>query len=83
MSVELLVNNWIKAAYDRGASDLHLEPEGDDKLRVRMRVDGDLHHAEPHPGGVCGQPDLEAEPSSERPARSIAGAAKLISARRR
>ncbi|MBI3723710.1 type II/IV secretion system protein [bacterium] len=49
MSVELLVNNWIKAAYDRGASDVHLEPEGDDKLRVRMRVDGDLHHIETVP----------------------------------
>src|SRR3954470_18613834 len=36
-----LVNQIVAQAVDRGASDIHLEPEGD-KLRVRCRVDGVL-----------------------------------------
>jgi type IV pilus assembly protein PilB len=46
VSVEQLVDRWIQTAFERGASDLHLEPEGEDKLRVRIRVNGDLHHLE-------------------------------------
>src|SRR5207245_862237 len=46
MSVELLVDRWIHTAFERGASDIHLEPEGEDKLRVRIRVDGELRQLE-------------------------------------
>ena len=46
MSVEHLVNNWITTAYERGASDLHIEPHTKDRVRVRMRVDGQLRQLE-------------------------------------
>lgn len=46
MSVEQLVNNWIIKAYERGASDIHVEPSGKDRARVRMRVDGNLRDLE-------------------------------------
>lgn len=42
MSTELKVNQWIQDAYARGASDIHFEPDKDDKVRVRFRVDGKL-----------------------------------------
>lgn len=42
-----MVNQWIESAYERGASDIHFEPlDKDDRLRVRMRVDGDLRGVE-------------------------------------
>jgi type II secretory ATPase GspE/PulE/Tfp pilus assembly ATPase PilB-like protein len=44
--IELLVNTWIKNAYERGASDLHFEAEVEDKVRIRMRVDGALRQVE-------------------------------------
>ncbi|MEZ0230080.1 MAG: GspE/PulE family protein [Planctomycetota bacterium] len=43
MSVELVVDRWIQTAFERAASDIHIEPAGEDKLRVRIRSDGDLH----------------------------------------
>ncbi|MCO5171542.1 MAG: GspE/PulE family protein [Planctomycetes bacterium] len=47
MSVELMVNQWIEAAHERGASDIHFEPlDKDDRLRVRVRVDGELRGIE-------------------------------------
>ncbi|MEZ6188531.1 MAG: GspE/PulE family protein [Planctomycetota bacterium] len=46
MSVEHLVNSWITTAYERGASDLHIEPHTKDRVRVRMRVDGQLRQLE-------------------------------------
>jgi len=46
VSVELMVNQWIQQAAERRASDIHLEPTEDDRLRVRMRVDGDLRAVE-------------------------------------
>src|SRR4051812_6789866 len=42
MSIENLVNQWIDAAMAAGASDIHFEPDGEDRVRVRMRVDGKL-----------------------------------------
>ena len=42
MSTELKVNTWISDAYERGASDIHFEPDKEDKVRVRFRVDGKL-----------------------------------------
>ncbi len=43
-----MVNQWIESAHDRGASDVHFEPldGAGDRLRVRMRVDGDLRGIE-------------------------------------
>src|SRR5688500_19784940 len=43
-----MVNTWIEQAYERGASDIHFEPfdKDDDRLRVRMRVDGELRGVE-------------------------------------
>lgn len=42
-----MVNQWIETAHDRGASDIHFEPlDKDDRLRVRMRVDGELRGVE-------------------------------------
>ena len=46
MSVEQQINGWIQTAHERGASDIHFEPEKGDRLRVRMRVDGLLSHME-------------------------------------
>ena len=46
MSVEEKVNQWISDAYERGASDVHFEPDRDDKVRVRFRVDGKLRQIE-------------------------------------
>jgi len=46
VSTDHLVNQWIVDASGRGASDVHLEPEKGDQLRVRFRVDGRLHHIE-------------------------------------
>ncbi len=37
-----LVNNLLAQAMDRGASDIHIEPE-DDRFSVRFRIDGVLH----------------------------------------
>jgi type II secretory ATPase GspE/PulE/Tfp pilus assembly ATPase PilB-like protein len=51
VDVEQLVNDWIRDAYDRGASDMHFEPERGGRLRVRMRVDGNLTHIETVPNG--------------------------------
>ncbi len=46
-----MVNQWIESAHERGASDIHFEPDKDDKVRVRMRVDGDLRTIEVVPDG--------------------------------
>src|SRR5579872_497535 len=46
MSVELVVDRWIKTAFERGASDVHIEPAGEEKLRVRFRCDGALQQFE-------------------------------------
>src|SRR5690349_7780909 len=48
MSVEVMVNQWISTAHERGASDIHFEPadSGEDRIRVRMRIDGDLRGVE-------------------------------------
>jgi type II secretory ATPase GspE/PulE/Tfp pilus assembly ATPase PilB-like protein len=48
LSVELMVNQWIESAHSRGASDIHFEPldKNEDRLRVRMRVDGELRGIE-------------------------------------
>ena len=46
MNVEQVLNQWIQTAHERGASDIHFEPEKGDKLRVRLRVDGLLSHLE-------------------------------------
>jgi type II secretory ATPase GspE/PulE/Tfp pilus assembly ATPase PilB-like protein len=47
LSVELMVNQWISSAGERGASDVHFEPlDKDDRMRVRMRVDGELRGIE-------------------------------------
>ncbi|MBI1944178.1 MAG: type II/IV secretion system protein [Deltaproteobacteria bacterium] len=36
-----LVNQLVVSAWQRGASDIHLEPNGDDRpIRVRLRIDG-------------------------------------------
>ena len=55
MSIELKVNSWIQDAYSRGASDIHFEPDKDDKVRVRFRVDGKLKTVETAEGcrSVC------------------------------
>ena len=42
MSSEEKVNQWITDAYKAGASDIHVEPDQGDKVRVRFRVDGKL-----------------------------------------
>ncbi|RMG11495.1 MAG: type II/IV secretion system protein [Planctomycetota bacterium] len=42
MSTEGQLNTWISRAFELGASDLHFEPDKGDKMRVRMRVDGQL-----------------------------------------
>jgi len=49
VSVETKVNYWIQDAYERGASDIHFEPDKNDKMRVRMRVDGMLRTVETSP----------------------------------
>src|SRR5579871_89210 len=46
MSVELVVDRWIKTAFERAASDIHIEPAGEEKLRVRIRCDGALQQLE-------------------------------------
>ncbi len=46
MSIEAKVNKWIQDAYERGASDIHFEPDKSDKLRVRTRIDGMLRTTE-------------------------------------
>jgi type II secretory ATPase GspE/PulE/Tfp pilus assembly ATPase PilB-like protein len=43
VSIELQVQGWIQSAVERGASDIHIEPEAEDRIRVRMRVDGQCH----------------------------------------
>jgi type IV pilus assembly protein PilB len=40
VSVDQQVGQWIRTAFERGASDIHFEPDRGDKLRVRFRVDG-------------------------------------------
>ena len=42
MSTELVVDRWIQTAFERGASDIHVEPTGEEKIRVRLRLDGSL-----------------------------------------
>ena len=51
MGVEGQVNTWITKAFQQGASDLHFEPEKGDKVRVRMRLDGQLKLLETSAGG--------------------------------
>ena len=46
MDVERMVNEWIREAWQRGASDLHFEPTRGDSLRVRRRVDGMLQQVQ-------------------------------------
>jgi type II secretory ATPase GspE/PulE/Tfp pilus assembly ATPase PilB-like protein len=46
VSVELVVDRWIQTAVERRASDIHIEPVGDEKIRVRIRQDGELHTLE-------------------------------------
>jgi type II secretory ATPase GspE/PulE/Tfp pilus assembly ATPase PilB-like protein len=43
-----LVNQIIREGVSRGASDIHIQPE-ETRLRVRYRIDGVLHEAEPPP----------------------------------
>ncbi|MFO8192036.1 MAG: GspE/PulE family protein [Bacillota bacterium] len=43
-----MVNALIERAVEEGASDIHLEPDGD-KLRLRLRLDGVLHDLTPPP----------------------------------
>lgn len=40
------VNEMIKSAIKAGASDIHIEPQSDNSLRVRQRVDGVLHEVD-------------------------------------
>ena len=63
MSIELKVNSWIQDAYSRGASDIHFEPDKDDKVRVRFRVDGKLKTIETAEGcrSVCSRLKVMAE----------------------
>ena len=49
MSIEQQVNDWIQDAYRQGASDLHFEPDKSDKVRVRMRIDGQLRSVDTVP----------------------------------
>ena len=51
LSIEKQVNDWIARAYEQGASDLHVEPEKSDKVRVRARIDGQLRSVETVSGG--------------------------------
>jgi type IV pilus assembly protein PilB len=44
-----MVNSLIEQAIEEQASDIHLEPDGDD-LRIRMRLDGILHDLAAPPG---------------------------------
>jgi len=63
VSIELKVNSWIQDAYSRGASDIHFEPDKDDKVRVRFRVDGKLKTIETAEGcrSVCSRLKVMAE----------------------
>ena len=42
MSTEEHVNQWIRDAVTRGASDIHFEPDKGGKMRIRYRVDGEI-----------------------------------------
>ncbi len=46
MSIEGKVNKWIQDAFEKGASDIHFEPDKHEKIRVRMRIDGMLRTVE-------------------------------------
>lgn len=37
-----LINSLVQQAIDMRSSDIHIEP-GDEKIRIRFRIDGDLH----------------------------------------
>jgi type II secretory ATPase GspE/PulE/Tfp pilus assembly ATPase PilB-like protein len=47
--IEVMVNTWLREAFARHASDVHFEPDHDDKMRVRMRVDGALRQVASEP----------------------------------
>lgn len=47
-----LVDDLLARAIARGASDLHFEP-GDDRMRVRFRLDGILHDLDTLPGHLA------------------------------
>ncbi|MGE0713174.1 MAG: GspE/PulE family protein [Planctomycetota bacterium] len=46
MSIEDKVGQWIRDAFERGASDIHFEPDKGGKMRVRFRVDGQVRTVE-------------------------------------
>ena len=50
-TAEELVNRWIVNAFEQGASDIHIEPDKNDKIRVRVRLDGSLKTIETVPDG--------------------------------
>lgn len=43
------MTNLVKTAIERGASDIHIEPPGEENIRVRFRLDGLLHEYHPQP----------------------------------
>ncbi|MBI2592959.1 MAG: type II/IV secretion system protein [Candidatus Colwellbacteria bacterium] len=43
-----IVSSTLRAAVEEGASDIHIEPQRS-RLRIRFRVDGDLHEASSFP----------------------------------
>ena len=47
-----IANAIILAAFQRGASDIHVEPMSD-RVRVRFRLDGVMVHFRDYPIGVC------------------------------
>ena len=48
-SVVLLVNQFLEYAYDNNASDVHIEPMGNDTVSVRFRIDGILNEVVRYP----------------------------------
>ncbi len=48
------VERVLRTAAERGASDIHLDPDGD-SMRVRLRLDGVLVEADPLPASIAAQ----------------------------
>ncbi|MGD2174365.1 MAG: ATPase, T2SS/T4P/T4SS family [Candidatus Brocadiaceae bacterium] len=63
------VNAMILTAIKRGASDVHLEPLGEEKGRYRLRIDGVLHPYQPAP---------EADGADEAPYPAVVNRIKIM-----
>ena len=81
-SVIQLVHRVIKEAVERGASDIHFEPQ-EEEMRVRYRIDGVLQEAATVPGQRRSRPSSRASRSSPTSTSPSAASRRTAASRSR